>query len=92
MKNLSVLKKLLLVMGCALAGMVVLGGYALFALKGTMLEEREIKMRHVVESAYGVLEHFYALQQAGKLGEKEAQQAAMETIKALRYDKVDISG
>jgi methyl-accepting chemotaxis protein len=89
MKNLSVLKKLLLVMGCALAGMVVLGGFALFVLKGTMLEEREIKTRQVVESAYGVLEHFHVLQQAGKLGENEAQQAAMKTIEALRYDKVE---
>ncbi|MFZ3018769.1 MAG: methyl-accepting chemotaxis protein [Gallionella sp.] len=89
MKNLSVLKKLLLVMGCALAGMVVLGGYALFVLKESMVEEREIKTRHVVESAYGVLEHFHALQQAGKLGESEAQQAAVETVKALRYEKVE---
>lgn len=87
MKNLSVLKKLFLVMAGALAGMAILGGYALFLLKGTMLDEREVKTRHVVESAYGVLDHFYSLQQAGELKESEAKQAAMNTVKALRYEK-----
>lgn len=86
LKNLTVLKKLLLVMIGALAGMAVLGGYALFSLKASMMEERKIKTRHVVESVYGVLEHYHALQKAGKLSQEAAQQTVKETVKALRYE------
>ena len=87
MKNLSVLHKLLIVMACTLAGMTILGGYALFVLKETMLGEREIKTRHVVESVYGVLEHFHTLHQAGRLSESDARQSAREAIRGLRYEK-----
>jgi methyl-accepting chemotaxis protein len=86
MKNLSVLTKLLLLIVVAAVGMTLLGAFALFELKGTMLEEREMKTRHVVESAYGVLEYYYAQQQSGKLSESDARLAARDTIKFLRYE------
>jgi len=41
----------------------------------------------VVETVYGIVQHYYSLSQANKLSEQEAQQAALDTISKLRYDK-----
>jgi len=54
--------------------------------KAQLLAEKELKTRHLVESAYGVLAHFNALQKAG-MAEDEARQQAMKVIRALRYEE-----
>ena len=46
-----------------------------------------MKTRHLVETAYSVLSHNYDLQSKGVLTEAQAQDAAMSTIKALRYEE-----
>lgn len=86
---LTIRQKIGLLVTAALAGLLVLAAIALFFQKSLLLEDRKIKTRHVVETAYGVLEAFYARQQAGLLSEAEARQAALDTVKLLRYEKSD---
>jgi methyl-accepting chemotaxis protein len=51
-----------------------------------MLLEKKIKLKHVTEVAYGILEHYHKLQTEGKLSEQEAKAAALALIKSIRYE------
>ncbi|MFT6404607.1 MAG: methyl-accepting chemotaxis protein [Marinomonas primoryensis] len=53
--------------------------------KQSLLDEKYSQTKHVVETATGVLKHYYKLQQSGELTKADAQRHAMETIKDIRY-------
>ena len=53
--------------------------------KQSLLDEKYSQTKHVVETATGVLNHYYKLQQSGELTKADAQRHAMETIKDIRY-------
>lgn len=56
-------------------------------VRTNMYEAKYQKTKHIVESAWGVLDH-YAKQAKGKvLTEEEAKKQAKEVIKNLRYDR-----
>ncbi len=86
-KNVSIKARLLLIMAAALTGMILIAVFALQSEKATLLEDRKVKTRHLVEGAHSLLGHFYDLQQKGALTEEAAKDAAMEAIKALRYEQ-----
>ncbi|BAL23774.1 methyl-accepting chemotaxis protein [Azoarcus sp. KH32C] len=74
--------------------LIVIIAFALFAavmleavtsLREVMLEERQASVRHAVESAIGVVEHFQKLEAAGELSKDDAQKAAKAAVKGLRY-------
>lgn len=68
-------------------GAIVCGSVVdILTLRHTLWQEKELKTRHLVESAYGVLDHFHGLQQKGELDEVAAQAAAIGAIRAMRYD------
>src|SRR5690606_32210439 len=45
--------------------------------------------QHVVETAAGILEHYRQLEASGAMGTAEAQRAAIEQVRLLRYDGED---
>ncbi len=69
---------------CLLA-LVAVG--ALRALRAHVVEERKGKIRATVQTVHGVLARYGSLADAGKMSQAEAQRAALETVRALRYDK-----
>ncbi|MBD8050454.1 methyl-accepting chemotaxis protein [Limnohabitans radicicola] len=77
-----------LIMGgvCSLVGLVLVSVVALYIEKSTLLEDRKIKTRHLVETVHAVVNHFQAQQKAGTMSESDAQAAAMGALKALRYE------
>ncbi len=85
-KNISIKKKLLLIVSMALIGMVVLQGVALFNLKHNLLEDRQVKTRNLVEAAYSVLAYYQQQQSDGLMTASDAQLAAKRTIYNMRYD------
>ncbi len=85
-KNISIKKKLLLIVSMALIGMVVLQGVALFNLKHNLLEDRQVKTRNLVEAAYSVLAYYQQQQSNGLMTASDAQLAAKRTIYNMRYD------
>lgn len=85
----SIKTKLFAALLIAVFGFVTLSVFTLIQTRGTMMEDRRIKLRHLVESTFGILNHYYALQQSGKLSEQEAQKAAMSLIKDMRYDNTE---
>jgi len=50
---------------------------------------KELKTRHVVETAASLIQHYVDLAAAGKLSEADAKTQAMQAVKALRYEKND---
>ncbi|MBF0284194.1 MAG: cache domain-containing protein [Magnetococcales bacterium] len=55
--------------------------------KGDMMEFRQLKTRHLVESAHSLLGHYHEKEKKGELSAKEAQAAAMQAVKSLRYQE-----
>ncbi len=86
-KSISIKTRLLLIMVAALTGMILIAVFALQSEKTTLLEDRKVKTRHLVEGAHSLLGHFYDLQQKGVLSEDAAKDAALKAIKALRYEQ-----
>jgi methyl-accepting chemotaxis protein len=79
--------KMLFMIGVMLVGIAFLVTLTLSTIRSQMLEDRKIKTRHVVESVYGILEHYEGLAKDGSLTTKEAQDAALTMIKNLRYEE-----
>ncbi|MCX5733072.1 MAG: methyl-accepting chemotaxis protein [candidate division NC10 bacterium] len=84
--NLKMKYKLGALVVIAFVGIVSVGSALLIDLKQSLLQEKELKTRHVVETAYGVVDHFYKLSREGKLTEEAARSAAISAVKSLRYE------
>jgi methyl-accepting chemotaxis protein len=54
-------------------------------IKTDMYEAKYLKTRHLVETAWGVIDHYSSLTKSGALKESEAKKAAMDTISTMRY-------
>jgi len=87
--GVSIKTRFLLIMLAFLTGMVLIAIYTLQSEKSTLLEDRKVKTRHLVESTYSLLGHYYGLQQKGVLTEEAAKNAALMAIKEMRYEQVE---
>ncbi len=85
--NLRLQNKLRVIVIFAVACMLLMEVYSLLSLKGNLLEEKKLKTKHVVETACGVVEHYYKSFKDGKLQEQQAKSMALNTLRALRYDE-----
>ncbi|HEY5672104.1 MAG TPA: methyl-accepting chemotaxis protein [Malonomonas sp.] len=56
-------------------------------VRSNSFAERQLKVQHQTETAWGVLEHYAGLEKSGQLSRDEAQQQAMAAVKKLRYGK-----
>lgn len=84
--NLAVAARMRLLIGMMLFGLVALCAVSLGSLRSTMMEDRKVQTKHLVDSGASILKHFHALAQAGSLPEAEAKKAATEALRAVRYD------
>jgi methyl-accepting chemotaxis protein len=87
LKNLRIKHRLWIIAGLAILGILVISGAALLSLKGTQMEEKRLKTRHLVEVAHSVIEYYYDLSKSGSMPEKEAKQGALAAVKSLRYER-----
>src|SRR5660397_75725 len=78
--------KLGMMVAAAVIGVILISATFLYSERTLIFEERKNTVRQVVESAYGVLEHYGTLAAKGTLSEAEAKQRALDAIKALRYN------
>ena len=88
-KGISIKARLLLIATAVLICMALIAIFVLHSEKTTLLEDRKVKTRHLVESAHSLLGHYYELQQKGILSEDAAKDAAIKAIKALRYEQTE---
>lgn len=69
-----------------LAILVILAVLTIADQKSDLMDERKLKTRHLVETAYGVLTHFQALEKQGALSPEDARTGAIAVVKGLRYE------
>lgn len=69
------------------SGLLIVALLALVLEKTALFEERKLKTRHLVETAHTLVLHYQGLAQAGTLSTADAQAAAMQAIKGLRYEQ-----
>ncbi|MGL1957638.1 MAG: methyl-accepting chemotaxis protein [Colwellia sp.] len=70
-----------------LAGLAILSSISLSKAYQSLLQQKYSANQQVVETAYGVIEHFYLQQNEGVLSEDNAKKQALAVLKSLRYDK-----
>ena len=87
LNRMRVVHKLWLVVGIALVGLALYSAVNALAHRDSMFEDRKIKTQHVVETAWGVLKRFHALEQSGAMSREEAQKGAVEMLRGFRYDQ-----
>jgi methyl-accepting chemotaxis protein len=87
LSSLRVSTRLWTLVAVAIAGLIMMAAMFAFDSRDQMLTEKKFKTRNVTEVAYGVLENYYALEQAGKLDRAAAQEQAKAVLKRMRYDK-----
>ncbi|AKM30518.2 hypothetical protein AB870_11025 [Pandoraea faecigallinarum] len=66
-------------------GLLILGGWAAWHERGTMMSERRAAVENVVTSADGIVRDYAAQAAAGKIPVEEARQQAMARLKTMRY-------
>ncbi|WP_148207417.1 methyl-accepting chemotaxis protein [Paramagnetospirillum magneticum] len=89
LSGLRITTRLWLLGGLPLMGLATVFIADSVQLKDEMVAAREVKLRHVVETASGVLEHYAEEARQGRLSEDDAKTAAKAAIKKMRYDKVE---
>ncbi|PQJ97075.1 methyl-accepting chemotaxis protein [Chromatium okenii] len=86
-KQLKVATRIRLLIGLMLIGVFSIGFIALFQLQNNMLDDRKEKTKNLVEVGMSVLSYYHQLYQNGQLSEADAQLAARENLRHIRYDK-----
>jgi methyl-accepting chemotaxis protein len=82
---LSISKRLWVIVGCALVGVMVQASVSMVSERKIMTDERQGGVRQNVETAHALIAHFYDQVSKGKLPEPEGKQRALEALKSLRY-------
>jgi len=83
--TLTLSRRLGLVIGSALLGIMVLASIFLIGERRLIMEERKSSVRQTVELAHGIVVHLHAQVLQGALDEAEAKRRALDTIRTLRY-------
>lgn len=72
-----------------LVSLIAISAVVLFDLKKNLLEDRKEKTRNVVEVAYTTISKYADLASSGEISEKQAKEAALKHLQALRYNDKD---
>ncbi|WP_371323068.1 methyl-accepting chemotaxis protein [Dechloromonas sp. ZY10] len=86
LSNLKIRHRLALLVVGALVLMVATAAYGLLILRASILEDKRIETREIVNLAYSIAEHYGKQAEIGKLPLEEAKERAQTEIAALRYE------
>ena len=81
--------RLMVMMVLLLLGLFGITLVALMNQRSSLIEDRQVKTRHVVEVAASVVSRYHALAAQGTLPEEQAKSEALATLRALRYGEGD---
>ncbi|MET6759476.1 methyl-accepting chemotaxis protein [Pseudoalteromonas sp. NCIMB_1079] len=89
LRSFSISQRFSLLIAIVVFGLIILSISSLTHQYSSLKDEQYIKTQNVVETAYSIIEHYYALEQDNTLSQQQAQSQALNAIKALRYDKTN---
>lgn len=70
-------------------GLAVLSIVNVLSTRDNLLTGKKLKTRHLVEVAHSVLQHYDTLHRHGRMSLAEAQDAAQQTLEAMRYQDAE---
>jgi methyl-accepting chemotaxis protein len=85
LNQLSIAKRLTLIIGSALLGIIVMAAVFLISERMLIMEERQSSVRQSVEIAHSLVAHYHDQVSKGKMSEAEGKSRALESLKSLRY-------
>jgi methyl-accepting chemotaxis protein len=86
-RGLTIARRLYLLLGSMLAGLVLLGGYAAIELRSSIMEEKRLMLKAIVDVSVGIVEQQYELARAGRISEADAQRQARDDLRKVRYNE-----
>lgn len=89
MRNFSISHKLWLMILLSVSGLIAITILSLEEYHKSLMEEKELQTKALVESAYSILANFQTRVESGELSITQAQNAAKSEIKVLRYDETN---
>ncbi|MDK9721319.1 MAG: methyl-accepting chemotaxis protein [Rhodospirillales bacterium] len=84
--DLRIIVKLSLIVAAAFVGISAVAIYTLIDVKQTMLADRQIKTKAVVELAHSTVAGFERQASEGGLSQEAAKEAALKALRAMRYE------
>ena len=85
--GLTIAARLYLLLGAMLLGLLLLGGYAAMELRSSIMHEKQLMLKALVDVGVGVIEEQYELARAGKISEADAQRQARDDLRKVRYNE-----
>ncbi|KAA0595625.1 methyl-accepting chemotaxis protein [Azospirillum lipoferum] len=89
LKNLRISHRLMLFIPLLLITLVIVTGFSLSVLKDSLLEDRKEQLRQTVGVVRGMVEGWYEKEKSGQLTREQAQQAARDQLRPLRFGAGD---
>lgn len=87
LENINIRNKFIFFSIIPFLGFIFLAGFQLNEIRHNLISAKKDKTRHLVEAAHSVVGHFQRLESDGALSQQEAQQAALDAVKNMRYDE-----
>ncbi len=82
----SIRRKMFVLLGLSLMGLVFLSVFSLYQSRGQMLDDAQLAVKSIVEVGHGTIAHFVGLERGGQMDRSGAQAAAIAVLRGLRYD------
>jgi methyl-accepting chemotaxis protein len=87
--DLSIVHKMIGLLVLTFICLLVLQANALVRVRTSMMAEKQLKTRHLVDAAHSLLVHHHSRIAAHELSEAQAKAAAISAVRALRYDEAE---
>ena len=88
-RHLSLNRRLMATILATIAALAVLFAGVLYTERSLLLQDRQEKVRSLVEAAYGVLTYYETEARTGRLSVESAQAAALAAVRLMRYDNTE---
>jgi len=85
-RKLNIKLRLMSLILMAVIGIATTGIFSLVELQSSMMEEKELQTRKLVEVAHSILAEHYAKFEKAEIDEENAKKQALKAIKAIRFD------
>ena len=86
LSSLRIRTRLIAIITMMIFGSLTVGGYLLAELRSSLFETRRETTRELVETAYSLIAGYGELANSGALSVADAQKAAIDAVRILRYD------
>jgi len=83
--NWRVVAKLRLISVIAVLSMIAIAAVMLSLKRTSMMDEKRVATKHIVEAATSIVANYEKLAAAGTMNQAQAQQAAIVAVRAIRY-------